>query len=85
MRLFANRARIVVMPARIHPLFRRASFDAETLHAMGELYDRLRGDLPELDDKVVAEGVLQAAETGEREPEKLYRMAQALLAAAGHI
>lgn len=73
------------MPARIHPLFRRASFDAETLHVMGELYDRMHDDLPDLDDVTIAEAVLQAAETGEREPEKLYRLAQALLGAAGHI
>ncbi len=73
------------MPARIHPLFRRASFDAETLHVMGGVYDGLRQDKSELDDLEVAEAVLQAAETGEREPEKLHRLAEALLSAAGRI
>lgn len=73
------------MPARIHPLFRRSSFDAEMLHVMGELYDRLHDELSELDDVTIAEAVLQAAETGERDPEKLYWLAQALLSAAGRI
>jgi hypothetical protein len=52
---------------------------------MGGVYDRLREDISELDDLTMAEAVLQAAETGEREPEKLYLMAQALLSAAGRI
>jgi hypothetical protein len=73
------------MPARIHPLFRRASFDAETLHVMGGVYDGLRQEMFELDDVMVAEAVLQAAETGERESDKLQRLAEALLGAAGRI
>lgn len=73
------------MPAHVHPLFQRAAFDAETLHVMGEVYDDILAAYPDLHDSTIAEAVLQAAQTGERDPDRLRLMADALLGAAGKL
>ena len=53
-----------------------AAFDADTTHAMGLAYDKLAREIGLEDNsdginKIVAQRIIDAARTGERDPDKL--------------
>jgi hypothetical protein len=60
----------------LHPLFQNCSFDPEEVTAVNRAYDLACRTLQnigqlEVDREIIARGILQAAESGERDSHKL--------------
>ena len=58
------------------PVFEHASFDPETTHLMGEVFDRIcqmpvAQAMPKVAKEVIANRIIGAAHNGERDPDRL--------------
>jgi len=74
----------------IIPFLRQNAFDAETTKVMGEAYDAACDELgdrrpPALLKEVIAKRIIDAAEKGERDPERLVARALDALGLRGRV
>jgi hypothetical protein len=64
------------MTATVIPFFKDASFDPETTHVMAQAFERAcvvlqSSSQPELVREIIAKRIIEVAQPGERDPEKL--------------
>ncbi len=64
------------MSATIVPFLKDGSFDPETVHAMGDAFDRARKLLhdrgqPSVVQEIIAKRIIEIARTGERDADKM--------------
>jgi hypothetical protein len=64
------------LSATIVPFLKDGSFDPETVHAMGDAFDKARKLLhdrgqPGVVQEIIAKRIIEIARTGERDPDKM--------------